>query len=132
MIRLGIIGYGHRIACFISGPMHSTGTDFTVVGVVDPAEEFIRKRLRDWGCKDHEDVPFYPDFKTMVKNQKLDGLIIGTNCKFHTPYAIEAAKYDIPLFLEKPVSVSMAQALALEKAFRRSKCEVVVSFPLRV
>ena len=37
----------------------------------------------------------------------------------------------IPLFLEKPVAVNMAQALALEEAASRSGCPTIVSFPLR-
>jgi predicted dehydrogenase len=132
MIRLGIVGYGHRLSCLITGPMKKAEADFRVVGVVDPAEDVVRKRLRDWGCEDQKDVPFYPDLRALVRRAKPDGLLIGTTCPLHTPYAIEAAKYDIPLFLEKPVSTSMRQAVALEKAFRRSKCEAVVSFPLRV
>jgi len=38
----------------------------------------------------------------------------------------------VPLYLEKPVSISMAQATALERAFAKTRCRVVVSFPLRV
>jgi predicted dehydrogenase len=37
----------------------------------------------------------------------------------------------VPLFLEKPVAVSMEQNLALEQAFENSRCQVVVSFPMR-
>jgi predicted dehydrogenase len=132
VIRLGIIGNGHRMACLMGDAMRAAEPEFRVVGVVDPAEAFIRQRLKDWGCEDQKDVPFYPDLKTLVRKAKPDGLLIGTGCQLHTPYAIQAADYDLPLFLEKPVSTSMAQALALERAFRRTRCEVVVSFPLRV
>ena len=45
---------------------------------------------------------------------------------------MQAARYDLPLFLEKPVAISMEQAIALERAFENARCEVVVSFPLRV
>ena len=45
MIRLGIIGYGHRMACLITGPMKKVEPQFAVVGVVDPAEAFVRTRL---------------------------------------------------------------------------------------
>jgi predicted dehydrogenase len=34
--------------------------------------------------------------------------------------------------LEKPVAISMEQATALEEAFENSRCQAVVSFPLRV
>ena len=132
MIKLGIIGYGHRMACLMTGPMRVAEPEFSVAGVVDPAEAFIRKRLSDWGCEDQKDVPFFPDLKTLMEKAKPDGLLIGTGCKLHTPYAVQAAKYGIPLFLEKPVSTDMEQASALERAFRKTACEVVVSFPLRV
>jgi predicted dehydrogenase len=62
----------------------------------------------------------------------LDGLMIGTRCNLHAPYAVEAARYDVPLFLEKPVAVSMDQAIALERAYESSACSVLVSFPLRL
>lgn len=132
MIRLGIIGYGHRMAVFMNGPMKNVEPNHQVVGVVDPNEAPIRKRLADWGCVEQKDVPFYADLPTLVREAKPDALLIGTNCANHTPFAIQAAETGLPLFLEKPVSTTMEQVLALEKAFRKTRTEVVVSFPLRV
>ena len=129
MIRLGVIGCGSRISGMISGPFREVEPDIRVVGVVDPDEENARSRLAE--C-DRKDVVFYPDPAAMIKGAKLDALAIGTRCNLHAPYAVDVAKYDIPLFLEKPVATSMDQALALEQAFEDSKCEVIVSFPLRV
>jgi predicted dehydrogenase len=103
--------------------------DLRVVGVVDPNEQGARSRLAE--C-DQQDVVFYKNLPEMVRKGKLDALAIGTRCNLHAPYAIEAAQYDLPLYLEKPVAVSMKQAVALERAFEKSKCRVVVSFPLRV
>ncbi len=103
--------------------------DMRIVGIVDPDEKGARSRLAE--C-DQEDVVFYENLKEMVSKAKLDALAIGTRCNLHAPYAIEAAKYDLPLYLEKPVAISMEQAVALERAFEKSRCQVVVSFPLRV
>ncbi len=134
MIRLGVIGHGGRISGVIKHclrdvyPPHLR-EDIRVVGIVDPDEEGARSRLAD--C-DREDVVFYPDVETMMRKGKLDGVLIGTRCNLHGPYACEVAKYDVPLYLEKPVSIDMEQAVALERAFENSKCPVVVSFPLRV
>jgi predicted dehydrogenase len=100
-----------------------------VVAMVDPDEAGARARLPE---QDREGVVFYPTLDEMVGKAKLDALVIGTRCDLHTPYAIEAAKYDLPLFLEKPVANSLEQATALEAAFEGSRCPVVVSFPLRV
>ena len=129
MIRLGVIGHGLRMSSLIKKCWREVEPDLRVVGIVDPDQEGARSRL---GECDREAVVFYKDLKAMVDKAKLDALAIGTRCNLHAPYAVEAAQYDLPLYLEKPVAVSMEQAVALEKAFNKSKCEVVVSFPLRV
>jgi predicted dehydrogenase len=103
--------------------------DIRVVGIVDPDEPGARGRLDEI---DRSDAVFYRTLSEMVRKARLDALAIGTRCHLHAPYGIQAARYDIPLYLEKPVAISMAQAVALERAFRKSKCPVVVSFPLRV
>jgi predicted dehydrogenase len=113
----------------IAHPMRQVEPDIRVVGIVDPDEAGARSRLAE--C-DRADVVFYPDVDELVTGAKPDALLIGTRCHLHTPYAIQAARYDLPLFLEKPVSNSMEQALQLEAAYERTKCQVVVSFPLRV
>lgn len=129
MIRLGVIGHGGRISGVVRWCLRKADPSVRIVGIVDPDEEGARMRLDD--C-DKTDCRFYATLQDMVKREKLDALCIGTRCHQHTPYAIQAAKYDLPLYLEKPVSINMEQAQALEKAFAKSKCEVVVSFPLRV
>ena len=133
-IRLGVVGHGGRISGVISSCLRTAypealGLDIRVVGIVDPDEEGARNRLAE--C-DHEDVTFYETLDDMVRQAKLDGILIGTRCNLHTPKAIEAARYDVPLYLEKPVAVTMEQAVELERAFENAKCPVVVSFPLRV
>ena len=129
MIRLGVVGYGNRIHGVIDHVMRHVDPDIRVVGVVDCDETGVRERLA--GC-DKQDVVFYDTLDEMVRKASLDGLAIGTRCNLHAPFAIESAAYDLPLFLEKPVAISMEQAVALEHAFENSRCEVVVSFPLRV
>jgi predicted dehydrogenase len=129
MLRLGVVGHGHRISNVIKMFLRSVEPDLRVVGIVDTNQEYAMANLDQ--C-DRDDVVFYEDLDQMVRKAKLDGLAIGTNCPDHTPYAIQAAKYDIPLYLEKPVSTTMEQATALETAFENSKCPVIVSFPLVV
>jgi predicted dehydrogenase len=129
MIRLGVVGFGCRVSGVINSDMKTIAPDLQVVGIVDPNEESARKKLTG---SDKEEVVFYKNLKEMVSKGKLDALAIGTRCRLHTPYAIEAAHYGLPLFLEKPVSVTMKQATDLEKAYEKAKGQVVVSFPLRV
>lgn len=128
MIRLAVIGYGSRIHGMIDHVFRQVDPDLRVVGVLDPDEKGVRSRLAE--C-DRSDAVFYGSLDQMVRKGKLDAIAVGTRCNLHSPYGVKVAKYDLPLFLEKPVAVSMRQATALERAFEKSKCEVVVSFPLR-
>jgi len=128
-MRIGVVGLGRRISGVIYGPVREMQPDIHVTGVVDPDEKGARSRLSE---QDRKEAVFYRTLDEMVRRAKPDALFIGTRCNLHTPYAIQAARFDIPLFLEKPVAISMQQALALEKAFEKSRCRVVVSFPLRV
>jgi len=128
-MRLGVVGHGNRISHVIRHPIRQVAPEVRVVGIVDPDERGARERLPE---QDREHVAFYETLDEMVRKAKLDALMIGTRCHLHAPYAIQAAQYDLPLFLEKPVANSMEQAAALENAFERSRCPVVVSFPLRV
>ncbi|MDD5482971.1 MAG: Gfo/Idh/MocA family oxidoreductase [Kiritimatiellae bacterium] len=135
VIRLGVAGYGHRISSFIGAVLRKAEpaafqAEIRVAGIVDPDEAGARARLDE--C-DRKDVVFYKSLDEMARRARLDGLLIGTRCNLHAFYAIQAARYDIPVFLEKPVAVSMRQALDLENAYSRAKSPpVAVSFPLRV
>ena len=127
MIRLGVIGCGLRVAGFLAQTMDAYDPDFRVVGVVDPDPEGALSRLRE---ADRE-ARFFTSLDELVREAKPDALLIGTRCNLHTRYAIEAARYGIPVFLEKPVAISMEQAQALEEAYLGSKTNVLVSLPLR-
>ena len=125
MIRLGVIGLGLRVGHFIRETMNSVDPDFRIVGVVDPGEKASREKMRE--CD--QDAVFYNSIDEMVRNSKPDALLVGTRCNLHTPIAVEIEKYHLPVFLEKPVAITMEQALLLEDTYRKSSTPVLVSFP---
>jgi predicted dehydrogenase len=129
MTRLGVVGYGRRIHGMICGPFRQIDPVLRVVAIVDPDEAGVRERLQ--AC-DREDVVFYDSIDAMMRSANLDAVAVGTRCNLHAAIASELAASEVPLFLEKPVAITMDQAVALEHAFDGSRCPVVVSFPLRV
>lgn len=129
MLRLGVIGHGTRASGFIKHCLRDIDPDIRVVGLLDTDPEGATARLDD--C-DRDDVALYDDVDSLMRKGNLDGVLVGTRCNMHTPYAVQLAQYDVPLFLEKPVAITMDQATELERAFRSARCPVVVSFPLRV
>jgi len=127
-MKLGIIGLGVRMTHMLNNTFKAAEPGLRVVGVVDPDEPKARKSLPP----EDRQAPFFRSLGELVRRARPDALAIGTRCNLHGVYAVQAAKYGLPLFLEKPIATSMRQAIALEKAFDKSHSEVVVSFPLRV
>ncbi len=127
MIRLGIVGFGLR-SNGNRTRMQDLDPEVQIVGVVDPDEAGVRERLRP---EERAQAVFYPDLAEMIKKASLDAIMIGSHDNQHADQSIEAAKHAIPLFLEKPVAVSMEQNIAVERAFENSRCQVVVGFPMR-
>jgi predicted dehydrogenase len=127
MKRLAVIGYGGRIRHMLK-TIDTFNTGATVVAVIDPAEAVLRERFPE----QLKDVTFYEDVDTMLDEAGLDGVLIGTNCLYHTPYAVKVLGRDLPLFLEKPVAINEEQVAELHAASVASKSKVVVSFPLRM
>ena len=127
MLKLGIIGYGVRTAYVWQGTMKPIG-GVELCAIADPKWEQIKEK------SGHElpNCNFYATAEEMLENEKLDGVMIGTRDDLHTKYALLVAKYDIPLFLEKPVAIDDEQLSQLETIKEQMDEKTVVSFPLRM
>lgn len=127
MLKLGVIGYGTRIKSIVSQLVNTGEVELKAVMDID-IESVKTKYICPNG---YENVNFYSDAEEMLKNEKLDGVCIGTRCSLHTHYALLVAKYNIPMFLEKPVSISYDELNKLKEITHMDK-KTVVSFPLRL
>jgi len=125
--RLGVIGYGGRIRHMLN-EIDKFDTGAQVVAVVDPAEVRLRERFPEQLAN----ATFYPDVDALLDQAGVDGVLIGTQCVYHTPYAIKVLERGLPLFLEKPVAIDEGQLAELHAAVRISSSPTVVSFPLRL
>ena len=130
MRKIGVIGFGGRLGDLIQNVLLELGMDVKIAAVADTDLTAVRGRLRHPGLT-ADGVRFYTDAREMLDNEELDGCMIGTRCNTHTPYAVEVLRRNIPLFLEKPVSVTMEQLRALDAAGKATAAQTVVSFPLR-
>jgi predicted dehydrogenase len=127
-LNLGIIGYGNRIKDVLKA-MQPFGIPFKVAAVADPRASQIKASNDPLLAAD---TAYFETADAMLAGAKLDGVMIGTRCNLHTEMACKVATLNLPLFLEKPVSISYEQVAQLEAAFAQSKAPVVVSFPLRL
>lgn len=126
MFNVGVIGYGVRMKTFV-GALLATGK-VRVGAVADPDEANARLKAKENGALD---VVFYKDAETMLANERLDGVLVGTRCPLHTKMAELAASYGLPLFLEKPVCTTDEELSRLYALLPAMEEKTVVSFPLR-
>jgi predicted dehydrogenase len=125
-MKLGVIGYGLRSRVMID-EFKRVDPDVGVTAINDIRMRELKAELGEEGSC----ITFYEDLDEMHDQEKLDGIIIGTRCSLHTEMALKVLPKNIPLLLEKPVSINHDQILALKKGYEENPSEVVVSFPLR-
>lgn len=123
MYNLGVIGSGSRMTELVRKMI--AYPDIKLQAVADPRVDAMKANYNDV-----DGIAFYETAEEMLANEKLDCIAIGTRCDTHTKYALMAAKLNVPIFLEKPVSITDEQLEEL-KALMPMSDRVVVSFPLR-
>jgi predicted dehydrogenase len=124
---MGVIGYGGRIRGVIK-QIKGICREAKVTAIADPRLAEIKEQLG----ADAEGIAFFPDADKMLAKAELDGILIGTRCDLHTPMAVKAMQRNLPLFLEKPVAISMEQIRQLHEASLKFTAPSVISFPLRL
>lgn len=135
-MRLGVIGYGNRANYFI-GRFFDAQRGVQLAAVADLDPDRARKRMeanrffKQYQI-DVDKIHFYTDMHQMMRQEALDGVLICTRCAQHSGHAAEILPYGVPVFLEKPVSVTREQLAVLRNgAAAYPGTPAVVSFPLR-
>ncbi len=124
-LRIGIIGTGgianSHIASYLKQP------DVEVVAGADlipgKAAEFF---------KSHEvEAKDFTDYKEMIDTMNLDAVSVCTyNCT-HAECTIYALEHGLPVLLEKPMTVTLEEAIAIREAEKKSGKIVSVGFQPR-
>jgi len=105
-LRIGVIGGGHLGA--IHTRLLRTIDDVELVGVAEPDEETRQRVARDF------DTEGFAGHRQLIG--KIDAAIIAAPTEHHYWIGMELAEAGIHLFLEKPVTLSAAEADALIRA----------------
>lgn len=129
MKKIAFIGYGLRAQTMMNS-FRTMQAPFTVSAIADPRCRELEEDLKDDPF--FTGTVYYESAEEMLKNEHPDGVFIGTRCGLHTKYSEMVLSKKIPLFLEKPVCISMEQYKQLLACTDDMSDRVVVSFPLRL
>lgn len=125
-LKVGIIGTGWIAESHIQS--YKNMPDVEVVAAADLIPGKAEKFMERFGVKG---VRFYPNHQAMLDNEELDAVSICTYNVTHAECTIAALKKKIPVLLEKPMSVTLEEAVAIVKAEKESGSFVSVGFQPR-
>jgi predicted dehydrogenase len=94
--------------------------DARVVAISDVREETLERfktavdeTYGDKGCRG------YADFRELLARPEIDAVVIATGERWHPLVGIEAARRGKHMYCEKPLSVTLAEGLALREAVKK-------------
>ncbi len=124
-LRIGIIGTGGIANSHIQS--YKKQPDVEVVAGADlipgKAEKFF---------KDHDvDAKAFTDYKEMIDTMNLDAVSVCTYNRTHKECTVYALEHGLPVLLEKPMSVTLDEAVEICKAEKESGKIVSVGFQPR-
>ena len=124
-LRIGIIGTGGIAGSHIAS--YKKQPDVEVVAGADlipgKAEKFF---------KDNEvEAKAFTDYKEMIDTMNLDAVSVCTYNRTHAECTIYALEHGLPVLLEKPMTVTLEEAVAIREAEKKSGKIVSVGFQPR-
>lgn len=113
-VRIGFVGVGGMGQC-AHLRNYASLPECEVVAIAELREDMRNKVARRYGVS-----KTYPDFQTMLANEKLDGIVASQPFTRHGVLVPELLKAGVPIFTEKPLAGSLAVAEKLAESSRAS------------
>ncbi len=132
--RYAVVGTGGRARMFIEPIVSEYKNEAELVGLCDTNPQrltYWNERLRDeYG---HPEVPAYDaaDFEKMLKEQKVDSVIVTTVDAFHHEYVVRAMELGCDAITEKPMTIDDEKCRAICDAIERTGRKLRVAFNYR-
>jgi predicted dehydrogenase len=122
--RVAIVGLVHgHIGGFLHAiPLHH---DVQLVGIAEPDQALAASYAKRFNLPQSM---LYTDAETMIKATHPQALLVYTSIAGHRPAIELAGKYGISVMVEKPLTISLDDALAIRKIAREGHIHVLVNY----
>lgn len=125
-IKVGIIGTGWIAEAHVLNYLKCP--DVEIVAAADLVDGKAEKFCKDNGI---EGVRLYPDHKSMIDNEELDAVSVCTYNRTHAECSIYALEHGVNVLLEKPMCVTLEEAVEICKAEKKSGKILSIGFQPR-
>ena len=123
-LRVAIVGleHGHVEGFLGQLPKH---TDVELVGIADSDPELIERYEKKYSLTASL---FFKNSGEMIEARHPQALLVYTSIAEHREAIETAAKYGVSVMVEKPLTISLEDALAIRKVARESHIQVLVNY----
>jgi len=123
-LRVGIVGLVHgHVHGFLEQSRHSP--EIEIVGVAEPDRQLLAQAATKYGFAQPQ---LFTDPEDMIAKVHPQAVLIYTNTYDHRRIVEICARHGVHVMMEKPLAVSIEDALAIEKAARSAKIHVLVNY----
>lgn len=109
-INIGIVGLGRLGSLYVEYLSHQI-PKANVIGIVDAEEEKAIETAGEFGIKH-----WFTDYRDMFELNNLEAIVIASPTSTHRDVVIDAAEKGLMIFCEKPLSISLDEAVEMKKA----------------
>jgi glucose-fructose oxidoreductase len=123
-VRVAIVGLEHG---HVTGFLHAFPQqhDAELVGIVDPNADLRAKYEQQFHL---EHGLFYPTLDALLQEQHPQALLVYTSIGEHRRVIEQAAAHHLDVMVEKPLTISLDDALAIRRAARAAHIQVLVNY----
>ncbi|MBT8333725.1 MAG: Gfo/Idh/MocA family oxidoreductase, partial [Deltaproteobacteria bacterium] len=125
-VRLGLIGGGLISAKHVEGSKNISNGSLVALCDVNPERKVLAEELN---------IPFFTNYREMIAQAGLEGIIDGTPNQFHAEVGMACAEHGIHVLTEKPIASTLEEGKQLVEAVNESGISLLVGhhrryFPL--
>lgn len=123
-LRVAVVGLVHGHVAGFLGPALAR-RDIEIVGIAEPDEALSRRYANEFKL---DAKLFHRNAEEMLTSVKPEAVLVYTDTKSHRQVVEVAARHHVAVMMEKPLAVSVEDALAIERAAKAAKIQVLVNY----
>jgi predicted dehydrogenase len=123
-LRVAIVGLVHgHVQGFFEHSLHNP--EIEIVGIAEPDQSLAAKYAKQYNL---DQKLFFPDLEQMLDRVHPQAVLVYTNTYDHRRVVEICARRGIHVMMEKPLAVSLEDALAIKRAAETGKIHVLVNY----
>jgi predicted dehydrogenase len=123
-LRVAIVGLVHGHVAGFLGPALKR-SDIQIVGISERDQQLAQRYANEFRL---DAQLLYSDVEQMLRKVQPQALLVYSDTRSHRPIVETAARHGIPVMMEKPLAVSVEDALAIERAASAGHIPVLVNY----